>query len=76
MNDADRRLLDLEDEMPVHTRQKDDCIFNLGLTRSRYYAAVSLLVVEPDVVREYPQLTKRLQRLSRLRTRRRLSRTF
>lgn len=61
LSDRDRALLTFEDAHWVHTgRKQNDIREQFGVSAPRYYQMLGDLIHNPDAVKEFPQLTKRM----------------
>ncbi|MET4780793.1 DUF3263 domain-containing protein [Glaciihabitans sp. UYNi722] len=77
MTDDDRALLTFEEAHPRDTPTKMKAISqDLRISATRYYQRLQHLMEVPEVIQEFPGLTKRLQRLHARRKKARESRTF
>lgn len=62
LSDSDRTLLDFEARAPRSLGAKEEAIRQeLGLTPTRYYQRLNLLLESPDVLAYAPQLVRRLR---------------
>lgn len=61
LTDRDRSLLTFEENHWMHTgRKQNDIRDQFGLSAARYYSALLGLIEDPEAVRAFPQLTKRM----------------
>nr|WP_051904950.1 DUF3263 domain-containing protein [Corynebacterium imitans] len=64
LSDSDRTLLDFEARAPRSLGAKEESIRQeLGLTPTRYYQRLNLLLESPDALAYAPQLVRRLRAL-------------
>jgi hypothetical protein len=61
LSESDRDLLAFEETHWVHTgRKQNDIREQFGISAPRYYQMLGDLIQNPDAVKEFPQLTKRM----------------
>ncbi|MDK8307329.1 DUF3263 domain-containing protein [Corynebacterium imitans] len=64
LSDSDRTLLDFEARAPRSLGAKEEAIRQeLGLTPTRYYQRLNLLLESPEALAYAPQLVRRLRAL-------------
>ncbi|WP_338080373.1 DUF3263 domain-containing protein [Corynebacterium imitans] len=64
LSDSDRTLIDFEARAPRSLGAKEEAIRQeLGLTPTRYYQRLNLLLESPDALAYAPQLVRRLRAL-------------
>ena len=62
LSDSDRTLLDFEARAPRSLGAKEEAIRQeMGLTPTRYYQRLNLLLESPDALAYAPQLVRRLR---------------
>jgi hypothetical protein len=61
LSDRDRQLLAFEEQHWVHTgRKQNDIREQFAISAPRYYQLLGDLIGNPDAVKEFPQLTRRM----------------
>lgn len=64
LSDSDRALIDFEARAPRSLGAKEEAIrLELGLTPTRYYQRLNLLLESPEALAYAPQLVRRLRAL-------------